>query len=57
MEDKKKTFVSYLDDDNLKKDIWVEVVEETISYITFIYNNDTITIPYHRILKVKRVDK
>ena len=53
MEDK-KTFIAFLDDDNKKKELWVDILEETSSYITFRYNTDTITIPYHRILKVKR---
>ncbi len=54
MEEKKKVFISYLDDDGKQKDIWIEIVEETSSYVTFKYNYDTITIPYHRILKIKR---
>ncbi len=56
MEDK-KIFISYLDDDNKKKDVWVEILEETNSYVTFKYNDDTITIPFHRILKIKRIGK
>ena len=54
MEDKKKVFISYLDDDNKQKDVWVEILEETQNYVTFRYNDDVITIPYHRILKIKR---
>ena len=55
MEEKKNVFISYLDDDNQKKDVWVEIVEETSSYVTFKYNDNIITIPYHRILKIKRL--
>lgn len=54
MEEKKYTFISYLDDDNQKKDVWCEILEETTSYVTFKYNNEIITIPFHRILKIKR---
>ena len=54
MEEKKNIFISYLDDDGKKKDIWCEILEETISYVTFKYNNEEITIPYHRILKIKK---
>lgn len=54
MEEKKKVFISYLDDDNQQKDVWIEIVEETQNYVTFRYNDDVITIPYHRILKIKR---
>tara|TARA_Y100000034_G_scaffold34856_1_gene42788 strand:+ start:1185 stop:1367 length:183 start_codon:yes stop_codon:yes gene_type:complete len=54
MEEKKDVFISYFDDDDLKKDVWCEIVEETSQFITFVYNDETITIPYHRILKIKR---
>ena len=54
MEEKKKVFISYLDDDSHQKDVWVDVLEETQNYVTFKYNDDIITIPYHRILKIKR---
>lgn len=57
MEEKKTTFISYLDDDDKKKNVWVEILEETSSYVTFKYNLETITIPYHRILKIKRKGK
>lgn len=55
MEEKKNVFISYLDDDNKKKDIWCEIIEETPNYVTFRYNNDIVTIPYHRILKIKKL--
>lgn len=54
MEDQKNVFISYLDDDGQKKDVWCEILEETISYVTFKYNNESITIPFHRILKIKK---
>lgn len=54
MEEQKKVFVSYLDDDGKKKDVWVDILEETLNYIIFKYNDEQITIPYHRILKVKK---
>lgn len=54
MEEKKKTFIAYLDDDDKVKNVWCDVLEETTSYVTFRYNAEQITIPYHRILKVKR---
>lgn len=55
MEEKKKTFIAYLDDDNTIKKLWVDILEETYNYIIFKYHNDTLTIPFHRILKLKRV--
>lgn len=54
MEEKKSVFISYLDDDGTKKDVWCDILEETIQYVTFKYNNEVITIPYHRILKIKK---
>lgn len=54
MEEKKNVFISYLDDDGEKKNVWVDIIEETENYVTFKYNEETITIPYHRILKIKR---
>lgn len=57
MEDKKYVFISYLDDDGMKKDIWCEILEETEQYVSFKYNNEIITIPYHRILKIKKKEE
>ncbi len=57
MEDKKKIFLAYVDDDGKKKEVWVEILEKTISYITFKYRDETITIPFHRILKVKEKEE
>lgn len=54
MEEKKNVFISYLDDDGEKKDVWVDIIEEAPNFVTFKYNNESITIPYHRILKIKR---
>lgn len=55
MEDCRSCFISYLDDDGKKKDCWVEILEETSQYVVFRYNNEQITIPYHRILKIKKI--
>ena len=55
MEEKKQTFVAYLDDDDTKKEVWCDILEETTAYIVFRYKDEQITIPYHRVLKVKRV--
>ena len=57
MEEKKNVFIAYLDDDGKKKEVWCEILEETLSYVTFRYNNEQITIPYHRILKIKKKEE
>lgn len=54
MEDKKNAFIAYLDDDDSKKEIWCEILKETVTSITFKYRSEEITIPYHRVLKVKK---
>lgn len=55
MEDtKKKIFIAYLDDDDKRKGVWVDYVEELETTVSFEYNNEKITLPYHRILKIKR---
>ena len=55
MEEKKQTFIAYLDDDDSKKEVWCDILEETATYIVFRYKGEQITIPYHRVLKVKRL--
>ena len=57
MEEKKNTFIAYLDDDDRKKEVWCEILEQTTSYITFKYRNEILTIPFHRILKIKEVEE
>ncbi len=53
MED--KTFIAFLDDDDRKREDWVIVKEKTISYVTFEYQNKIVTIPWHRIFKLKEL--
>jgi len=48
-----KTFIAFLDDDDRKKEDWVIIKEFTLSYVSFIYQNKIVTLPWHRILKVK----
>lgn len=58
MEDKKKkTFIAYLDDDDKKKEVWCDIKFLNDSFVTFEYNNESITIPFHRILKLKSKGK
>ena len=55
-EEKKKSFIAFLDDDDKKKEDWVVIIEKTNSYVSFIYQRKTVTIPWHRILKLKEVE-
>ena len=58
MSDKKninKDFVAFLDDNDIKKEMYVEITELNPSYLSFItYSNNEITIPMTRVLKIKR---
>ena len=49
----KKTFIAYKNDDDKVREDWVTVIEKTISYVTFEYNDKLITLPWERILKLK----
>jgi len=53
MEDKKKTFIAFLDDDGEKKEDWIILRAKTISYVEFEYKDKLISIPWNRILKLK----
>lgn len=49
------TLVIFMDDDGSKVEHWVELLEHTLTYIRFRDTKDNIiTIPVHRILKMKR---
>lgn len=52
--DKKTKFIAFLDDDGEKQEDWVDDIKETTSYVKFIYQGKEITIPWHRILKIKK---
>jgi len=55
MEDRKKTFIAFLDDDGKVREDWITIIEQNISYVKFEYRGNIITIPFHRILKIKEV--
>ena len=48
-----KTFIAFLDDDNRKREDWVIIKEKNISWVSFYYQGKLVTIPWHRILKIK----
>ena len=54
MGNEKSDFISYIDDDGTQKDRWVDIIEENSTYVRFRYQGEVITIPWHRINKVKR---
>ena len=55
-----KDFISYIDDDGLKKDQFIFIISETDTYVEFKFDlNDTqsIKIPWHKINKIKKREK
>jgi len=49
-----RDFVSYLDDTDIKRDVWVRVIEVN-SFVRFeLKSGKLISIPSHRVLKVKQ---
>ena len=56
MEDN-KAFIAFFDDDNKKREDWVEIKEKTVSYVSFIYQGKLISIPWTRIRKLKENPK
>lgn len=57
METKNKDFISYLDDDDTKKDKYVIIIKENEIGIEFKFDEEAeqiIFIPWNRVLKIKR---
>lgn len=51
----KKDLIIFLDEDNAKKDLFVEIIELKEGFITFKNaSNSIITIPMGRLLKIKK---
>lgn len=49
-----KSFVSYKEDNGKIVRGYFEIKEETINYIKLLSGNNEVTIPYHRLLKLKK---
>ena len=52
-----KTFIAYLDDDNQKREGYVEILEFNDTFVKFITNKNTLTIPFSRVLKIKEAQQ
>lgn len=50
----KKIFVSYKDEKNKVVKGYFEEVEQTANYLKIKTDKNELTIPYHRILKIKK---
>jgi sporulation protein YlmC with PRC-barrel domain len=49
----KKVFISFRDEKNIVVDGYFELIEQTDSYVKIKSNDNIITIPYHKINKIK----
>ena len=57
-DEQKRDFIVYLEDDDSKREAYVDIVEVNAAFISFrTYGNNIITIPMTRILKIKRKDQ
>lgn len=49
----KRVFISFLNDNDSKQETYCELVEESVNFVKIKIGLNTLTIPYHRILKIK----
>jgi uncharacterized protein (UPF0248 family) len=49
----RRVFISFLNDDDSKQETYCELIEESTNYIKVKIGLNVLTIPFHRILKVK----
>lgn len=54
--DEKSDFIVFMDEDGNKKEMFVDITELKDSFVTFKTSSNLITIPIHRVLKIKRKD-
>ncbi len=53
----KKVFISFKDDDNSEVNGYFDLIEETQSFVKIKSDSNIITLPYHRINKIKEIVK
>ena len=51
----RRVFISFLNDDNTKKETYCELVEENSNFVKVKIGLNTILVPMHRLLKMKEV--
>lgn len=49
----RRVFVCYLNDDDKQINGYFYLKEQTVNYIKIISGENTLTIPYHRLIKLK----
>ena len=53
----RRVFISFLNDDDIKQDTYCELIEEAQNYVKIKIGTNVLTIPYHRLLKIKEDSK
>ena len=49
----KRVFICFLNDDDVKQETYCEMIEESSNFVKIKIGENTLTLPYHRILKIK----
>jgi len=53
MEKRRRVFISFLNDDDIKQNTYCELIEEAEQFIKIQIGLNVITLPYSRVLKIK----
>lgn len=51
----RRVFISFLNDDDSKQETYCELIEESLNFVKVMIGQNIVTIPYHRLLKIKEV--
>ena len=51
-----RVFISFLNDDGNKQETYRELIEESVNYVKIKIGLNVLTLPYHRILKIKKTE-
>ena len=49
----RRVFISFLNDDDCKQETYCELIQESENFVKVMIGQNLITIPYHRLLKMK----
>lgn len=52
-EEGRRVFISYLDDNDSKVEGYCELLEESANFVKVMFGRNIVTLPYHRVLKMK----
>lgn len=53
----RRVFISFLNDDDSKQETYCELIEESSNFVKIMIGQNIITIPYHRLLKLKEAQQ